>query len=144
MRISKVALLAGVNIQTVRFYERRGVIEKPVRRKSGYREYTEDTVSTIRTVKNIQKLGFTLEEIKQLVQLQRRCLYDKKIPEINSLIRSKICDIDEKLTQLKAIRESLQDLLICECVGVVPECPVLVALDNSSLDQPITLAVERK
>jgi MerR family mercuric resistance operon transcriptional regulator len=70
LRIGQVATLAGVNIQTLRYYERRGLVREPERRHSGYREYPPDTVALIRFIKRAQDLGFSLREVADLLHLR--------------------------------------------------------------------------
>ena len=70
LRIGEVAARAGVNVQTLRFYERRGLLQEPPRRPSGYREYPPESVRLIRFVKRAQQLGFSLDEVHELLQLR--------------------------------------------------------------------------
>ncbi len=71
LKTGEVAARAGVNIQTLRYYERRGLIQEPTRRASGYREYPQDAVRVIRFIKRAQDLGFTLTEIEELLRMRR-------------------------------------------------------------------------
>jgi MerR family copper efflux transcriptional regulator len=71
MQIGEVARRAGVNIQTLRYYERRGILPSPTRRPSGYREYSPDTVAFVRFIKRAQHLGFNLRDVGELLELRQ-------------------------------------------------------------------------
>ena len=129
LRISEVAGLAGVNIQTLRFYERRGLIEEPPRRPSGYREYPPDSVLRVRFIKRAQQLGFTLAEVQELLRLRE----DPKIPckQVRSTAEAKIADIEEKLRRLRAMRSALGTLVASCAANRKHHCPLLEALDDA-------------
>lgn len=132
MKIGQVATQAGVNIDTLRYYERRGLLAEPERRPSGYREYPEETVSIIRFIKRAQDLGFTLDEIEELISL-RGGRNGKRKSDVRALAQAKIGDIDQKLARLKAMRSALSALLeACACSGGRPACPILEALDDDA------------
>ncbi len=120
---------AGVNIETIRYYERRGLIPKPSRRESGYRQYTRETVTRIQFIKRAKELGFSLREILELLSLRldpaTTCGDVKKRAEI------KIADIEEKIRILQGMKRALITLTL-ECKGSGParECPILEALDT--------------
>jgi len=130
MRIGEVAAHAGVNIDTVRFYERKGILPKPRREiPSGYRMYSEDTPRRIRFVKRAQVLGFTLKEIRELLSLRARP--GARCADVLSRARTKIRDVDEKVRALEAIRRALSKLASeCSGRGEVSECPILDALEE--------------
>lgn len=129
LRIGEVASKAGVNIQTLRYYERRGLLEAPERTPSGYREYPEETVRLIRFIKRAQDLGFTLKEIEELIAL--RDAKGRKRSEVRALAEAKMGDIDKKLAQLQAMRGALSTLVeSCACRDGRPACPILEALDD--------------
>lgn len=121
MRIGEVAQNAGVNTQTVRYYERRGLLSKPRRKPSGYRDYPAEAVQRVLGIKRAQKLGFTLSEIRELMQLEEPSLH---IEHARVVAHTKIRDIDEKIRALKGIRRSLGRLLR-EARRGVAQCPVL-------------------
>ena len=129
LRIGEVARQAGVNIQTLRYYERRRLLEKPKRAASGYREYTPATVPFIRFIKRAQHLGFTLNEVKDLIAL--RDAKDGGRSEVRALAEARMRDIDLKLAQLQAMRAALQGLVeSCACHVDGPICPIIEALDD--------------
>lgn len=130
MKIGQVATRAGVNIDTLRYYERRGLLAEPERRPSGYREYPEETVPIIRFIKRAQELGFTLNEIEELISL-RDAGDGRRRSEVRALAEAKMRDIDQKLSRLQAIRRALSGLLeSCACSRGRPECPILEALNE--------------
>lgn len=136
MKIGEVAARAGVNIDTLRYYERRGLLAAPKRAAgSNYREYREDTVPLVRFIKRAQELGFTLSEIEELVSL-RNGGKGMRRTKVRTLAEAKMNDIDRKLIQLQAIRSALFNLLeSCACGAGTLTCPILQALE-AGLDTP--------
>lgn len=126
---TEVAERAGVNVQTVRYYERRGLLPEPPRRASGYRQFDEDHVTRIRFIKRAQDLGFTLSEIEELLSL--RATPDASSREVRAKTLAKIDEIDRKIHDLQQIRQTL-DALADACDGhrTTSECPILHALDG--------------
>ncbi len=136
MRIGEVAAGAGVNIQTLRYYERRGLLPEPERRESGYRAYDPETVRLVQFIKRAQELGFTLREIAELIELRES---PRRGTEVRSLAQAKIEDIERKMRRLRAMRDALRGLVeACDCEGGAPTCPIIEALDDSgeSILQP--------
>ncbi|HKC12342.1 MAG TPA: MerR family transcriptional regulator [Vicinamibacteria bacterium] len=130
LRIGEVASRAGVNIQTLRYYERRGLLEAPGRTGSGYREYPSETVRLIRFIKRAQDLGFTLKEIEELIAL--RDAKGRKRSEVRALAQAKMGDIDKKLARLQAMRSALYSMVeSCACRDGRPTCPIIEALDDA-------------
>jgi MerR family copper efflux transcriptional regulator len=119
MRIGEVAAEANVSIQTLRYYERRGLIGKPARRRSGYREYTPDVVRLVRLIKWAQQLGFTLDEIREMT-----CLLQNSSggAGIRDRAAAKIEAVDNKIRDLQTIRVALQQIVDCYCED---ECPII-------------------
>ena len=130
LRIGEVTGKAGVNIQTLRYYERRGLLAVPQRTASGYREYPAETVRLIRFVKRAQDLGFTLQGIEELIAL--RDAKGRKRSDVRALAEAKVRDIDKKLAQLQAMRSALNTMVeSCACRDGRPTCPILEALDDA-------------
>lgn len=131
LTIGQVAGQAGVRADTIRYYEKRGLIPKPRRRPSGYRAFAEDTITRIRFIKRAQELGFTLEEIGQLLQLRdsRRA----ECADVQLIAEHKIELIDEKIADLRAIRGALKHLMAA-CQGHIPvvECPIIESLERNA------------
>jgi DNA-binding transcriptional MerR regulator len=109
LSIGKVARLANVNVQTLRFYERKGVLPKPLRRLSGYREFPAETIGLVKVIKVLQKLGFSLREVKELLALRK--VASITFGEISDRIRTKIREIDGRIRDLQRVRTGLADML---------------------------------
>ena len=128
MRIGELATAAGVNIQTLRYYERRRLLPAARRRNSGYREYAPDAVELVRFVKQSQALGFTLTEIKELIGLRNHA---PSCSEVRSVAAAKISEMDEKILQLSSIRDSLRTLVkSCIHSESSERCAIIEALDK--------------
>lgn len=129
MTIGKVARQAGVGVETVRFYEREGLIEEPPRRASGYRQYPCETVSRIRFIRRAKELGFTLKEIKELLSL--RASPKSRCADVRKRAQSKIEDIEDKMRALQRMKDALVKLTAaCSGRGPVTDCPILDALED--------------
>ena len=128
MRIGTAAAQAGVNVQTLRYYERRGLLPRPPRRTSGYREFPEDAVRAVRFVKRAQDLGFTLDEIEELLRLRNDKRRDRA--RVRSVAGKRVRDIDRKIAELQAMKKALSHLLHCCEDGSTLECPIIEALDG--------------
>lgn len=135
MTIGRVAKLAGVGIETIRFYEREGLIQKPPRRASGYRQYPADTVYQLRFIGRAKELGFTLKEIRELLSLRDGGIRPRD--QVRKVAEAKIRDIDQKLARLQAMRSALAELVDSCLCGRRPTCPILEAL-NDPEDEPVT------
>jgi Cu(I)-responsive transcriptional regulator len=128
LKVGEVAKQAGVNLQTIHYYERRGLLPKPPRTASNYRAYPADAVLLVRFIKRAQELGFTLKEIKELMSL--RDGGGRRRGEVRALAEAKMRDIDHKLARLQAMRNALFRLVeSCAC-GRRPTCPILEALND--------------
>ena len=129
MRTGDLAANAGVNIQTLRFYERRGILPKPARTAGGYRDYSADAVRLIRFIKRAQDLGFTLVEIEDLLRLRQSRRASCAV--VRSAAQGKMEAVDAKIADLKAMKRALAALLAsCERNDRDRQCPILEALDN--------------
>jgi MerR family mercuric resistance operon transcriptional regulator len=130
-KIGEVARRANVNKETVRYYEKRDLIPTPDRRRSGYRIFTHRHIDQIKFIKRAQELGFTLSEIKELLEL--RLDEDTSCSEIKEEAQQKYQDVSEKIADLKRIKQSLLEL-IDSCAGEGPkeDCPILGALEGDT------------
>ena len=129
LKIGKVARLAGVGVETIRFYEREGLIEEPPRGESGYRQYSEDTVHRLRFIRRAKELGFTLKEIKELLAL--RIDPETTCEDIRRRANTKINDIEAKIETLQKMKAALERLTAaCKGRGPVSECPILEVLED--------------
>lgn len=123
-----LARSAGVNPQTIRYYERRGLIPKPPRTDSGYRQFPPDTLRRVLFIRQAQALGFTLKEIRALLDLRVRP--GVGCADIRHRAREKIKDIQQKIAALRSMEEALAGLVSrCRGRGPADECPILDALD---------------
>lgn len=129
LRIGQVAQRAGVGVETVRFYERQGLIDEPPRSTSGYRQYSEGTVTKLRFIKRAKDLGFSLSEVKEMISL--RLDSTASASEVKTRAEAKIADIEEKLRDLQRVREALLHLVQgCDGTSSTAACPILVALET--------------
>ena len=129
LRTGEVARQAGVNVETLRFYERQGILSEPPRRMSGYREYPPETVNLIRFVKRAQELGFSLKEIRELLDL--RNVPQRASKKVRRLVQDKIGEIAHKIRDLDAMRQALGDLLCaCEDRATAADCPIIESLNG--------------
>lgn len=123
----QLARLAGVGIETVRFYEREGVLAEPARTPAGYRQYGEDVVARLRFIQRAKELGFTLNDTKELLSLR----VDPSCEDVKARAEAKIADIEEKIKTLQRMKKSLARLTTeCGGKGGGRECPILDALDG--------------
>jgi len=121
MRIGEVASRAGVSVQAVRLYERRGILKRVTRLRSGYRDYAPDTVALVRFIKQAQQHGFTLNEIKSLIDL-RGTRRDEAQPA-RRLAEAKIAALDAQIKRLSAQRDAIaHGLDCCQCSEMFPLC----------------------
>src|SRR5207247_4480710 len=104
----KLASEGGVNIETIRYYERHGLLPTPPRTHSGYRVFSDDAVTRLRFIKHAQDLGFSLKEIKELLGL--RVKPGSSCADVRRKAESKIVDVDEKIQRLQAIKGALVEL----------------------------------
>ncbi|QGQ26213.1 heavy metal-responsive transcriptional regulator [Gimesia benthica] len=129
LTIGKVAEQAGVGIETVRFYEREGLLEKPTRSASGYRQFNVDVVKRLTFISRAKELGFTLKEIKELLSLR----VDSEIccEDVKAKVDVKIADIESKIATLHKIKKALVRLsTACGKRKQTAECAILEALDG--------------
>ncbi|PID03715.1 Hg(II)-responsive transcriptional regulator [Sporosarcina sp. P2] len=125
--IGELAEKCNVNKETIRYYERLGLIPKPSRTESGYRIYTEQTVDRLNFIKHIQELGFTLNEIDKLLGVVDRD--EAKCRDMYDFTVYKIEDIQRKIQDLKRIEEMLIDLKErCPSNKDIYECPIIETL----------------
>lgn len=132
--IGQLAKKAEVNVETIRYYERRGLIPEPPRRKSGYRQYSPETVARIQFIRHAKELGFSLKEISELLSLR----VDPKTTcgDVKRMTEAKIADIEEKIRALQGMKKALLKLKArCRGRGPAGECPILDALETKDRRQ---------
>jgi MerR family copper efflux transcriptional regulator len=121
LRIGEVAARAGVHRETLRYYERRGLVPAPPRRFSGYRAYPADTVERVRLIKWAQGLGFTLREIGELARIPSDHVRGHAT-RVRANAGAKIREIDEKIARLQTMKRRLHAITTCRCHG---SCPIV-------------------
>lgn len=127
--IGQAARAAGVNVETLRYYERRGLMPEPPRSRGNYRLYPEDSVRIVRFVKRAQELGFTLNEIRELLSL-RSGGNEVGCADVRAQASLKLRDIESKIRSLQTMRKALSQLVTeCSGSGPVAACPILGALE---------------
>lgn len=129
--IGKVAEQTGLAVDTIRYYERTGLIPEPARRPSGFRDYEPQVVARLHFIRHAKALGFSLREIAELLSLrvdeQRTC------SDVYTLAAAKLADIDRRVAELRRMRNALARLA-AECTGTGPtgDCPLLEALEREN------------
>ena len=129
LTIGKVASESGVGVETVRFYEREGLLNQPARKPSGYRQYEPEAVARLRFIKQAQRLGFTLREIKELLALK----LDPKATraQVKERVIAKITDIEQRISELRRMKKALAPLIqACDGQGTLDGCPILDAIEG--------------
>jgi MerR family copper efflux transcriptional regulator len=129
MTIGRLASQAEVNVQTVRLYERLGLLKKPGRRASGYREYPDAAILSIRFIKQAKGLGFTLGEIKSLLDMREKGSHT--IADMRAVAEARLDAIDEKIRQLQDMRDAIATgLSRCDCPEQFPSCVFVTLYDQ--------------
>jgi len=133
MTVGQVARLAGVGVETVRFYEKNGLLEEPARRSSGYREYDKETGNRLRFIQRAKELGFTLNEIKELLSL--RSCSDQPCGDVRRRAEVKIAEIEAKIGMLLRMKEVLGRLTSsCGERHDASRCPILEVLEGHEIE----------
>jgi MerR family mercuric resistance operon transcriptional regulator len=126
----QLAKKCGVGVETLRFYEREGLLAKPARSGSGYRQYPAEAVDRVRFIRRAQLLGFQLKDIKELLAL--RGDPDADSGEVREKAVAKLADIDQKITDLEAMKAELTRLVAaCDGAGPAAHCSILAALGDA-------------
>lgn len=135
MRTSELAGQVGVNPETLRYYERRGLLHEPPRTASGYRDYPVAAVTLLGFIKRAQQLGFTLDDVEELLHL------DRGGPEgcdaARELAQARRTDLEARIADLSRMRDSLTELVsTCVLPRADRSCSLLAALQEYSVDAP--------
>ncbi|MFC7450141.1 MerR family transcriptional regulator [Rhodococcus daqingensis] len=129
MRSSEVAARAGVNVQTLRYYERRGLLDEPPRSAAGYRAYPADAVAVVRFVKRAQEHGFSLDEIEELLHLAEGGPDDCQAAR--ELAQAKVAQLADRIADLQRMQRSLTELVsTCELPRTDRSCPLIQTLHD--------------
>jgi MerR family copper efflux transcriptional regulator len=138
LSIGQLAKSADVGIDTVRFYEKHGLLPKPQRRESGYRQYTDGDTRRLVFIRRAKELGFSLAEIGELLKLRAQVgkgagKGSQSVERVRSVAKTKLQTVEAKIAELKKIRDVLRDLVdSCPGHGDVDHCPILRAFDSES------------
>jgi len=145
LRIGALAARTGISVQAVRYYERRGLISPVGRRASGYREYAPETVAAIQFIRQTQRIGFSLEEVGELIRLRRRVASGRAAgaDSVRAAVAAKRDDVSLRIRHLQSLEATLDSLLdACDrmCRGETrpAECPIFEAIDHA--DPPGSIA----
>jgi MerR family mercuric resistance operon transcriptional regulator len=127
LTIGQLAKRVNVNIETIRYYERRGLLPAPPRNQSGHRQYSDEAVQRTDFIKRAQSLGFSLNEISELLTL--RVEPGKTCGDVKARVEAKRADVEKRIAELKRMREALARLSKrCTGRGPVSRCPILEEL----------------
>lgn len=128
LSIGQVARRTQVTVETVRFYEKQGLIVAPQRSDAGYRQYPEETVKRVRFIQHAKEVGFTLKDIAELLALRQEPR--TSCADIKLRATQKIEEVDRKIQDLKRIRDALARMILtCSGSGAVSQCPILEELE---------------
>ena len=128
LKSSALADRSGVNLQTVRYYEREGLLPAPPRLKSGYRIFPETSVQRVHFIKRAQELGFSLSEVRELLSIQIDAA--KECADVQRLAKAKIMDIEKRIRTLQSMKRVLANLTeACPGRGPLSECPILESIE---------------
>lgn len=130
MGIGTLARQAGVRIDTIRYYERTGLLSAKTRLASGYRRYGDLELSRLRFIRRAQSLGFTLSEVRELLVLSNR----RDVSKVKRAAQEKLADVEQRIAALERIRKGLTRLIAaCPGHGRAADCPILNALGTQEL-----------
>ncbi|MEW6331507.1 MAG: MerR family DNA-binding protein [Pseudomonadota bacterium] len=123
MTIGRLARAGGVNIETIRYYQRRGLLATPGKPLGGVRRYTTETLGQLRFIRRAQELGFTLREIAELLKLG-----DGSCAQTRAIAERRLADIETRIRDLQAMRVTLRRLIRTCRAGGRPPCPIIASL----------------
>lgn len=129
LTIGSLARQAGIGVQTIRFYEREGLIEAAPRASSGYRTYDEQALNRLNFIRRAQALGFTLREIRELIALQVNRAAD--CADVRRAANTKLADVEQKIADLTRMKTALHEL-VESCQGPEPNCKIMECLSSTS------------
>ena len=131
MTIGRLAELSGVNVDTVRYYERQGLIPQPPRSSAGYREYGEADLERLRFIRRSKELGFTLAEIAELLSLTAD--RESDMEGVKRKAEQRLQQVELKIRELQRVRRGLRELIAaCPGHGELNGCPILAALSGAA------------
>ncbi len=127
MTIGRLAKEAGVNVDTIRYYERNGLLPQASRRASGYREYQRADLDRLRFIGRAKELGFSLAEIRELLSLSA----DRNVAGVKRRAEERVAQVERKIKELQRVRRGLRSLIdACPGHGALESCPIVAALSE--------------
>lgn len=127
LTIGAVARQAGVGIDTIRYYEREGLLPPPRRRVSGYRDYDAGVIERLRFIRRAKELGFTLDEIRELLALSRD--RERGVENVKHRAEARLGEVEQRIRELQRVKRGLKQLIdACPGHGALEHCPILRAL----------------
>ena len=133
LTIGEVARRAGIGVETIRYYEREGLIQEPERTESGYRQFPPDTVQRLRFIAHAKRLGFSLKEIAELLALRIDTPAPVACEEVREHAETKLREVQERVAALRRIEDVLTELVgNCRSRAPTDPCPILRSLENTS------------
>lgn len=132
LSIGEIAQRTGIAVDTIRYYEREGLLVAPPRAQSGYRQYTPDAIARLRFIRHAKTLGFSLREIRDLLSL--RIAPGTNCAEVQRQAQGKIADVERRIADLEEIKRALSVLCAaCADKDATGACPILDALEQESI-----------
>ena len=129
MKIGELAKRTGCPVETIRYYEREGLLPEPERRLSGYRDYTPDAITRLRFIRRAKELGFTLPEIRELLALSTD--RERGVRGVKQRAEARLAEIDRRIRELKRVQRGLKNLIdVCPGHGAPERRPILTALSH--------------
>jgi MerR family mercuric resistance operon transcriptional regulator len=139
-RIGEIAQQTGVSVETLRYYEKRRLLNAPPRTEGGFRLYSDDAVQQVKFIKQAQSLGLTLDDVQQLFAGRQRRPHAASCRRVRDLLTRRIDDIDARIKELREFRRTLHGHLVaCDhalAATADPACPTIDALDHSKRARP--------
>ena len=144
MTISRASRAAGVGVETIRFYERKGLIRQPPKpTASGFRQYPDATIKRIQFIRQARAIGFSLREIAELLELRANPSADAG--DIRSRATTKLRNVEEKIKELKRIRDALESLIAaCPGRGALETCSIIEILDGNDGSPAVSTAGKKR
>lgn len=130
--IGQVAKQAGISVETIRYYEKQGLLEEPERKESGYRQYSGKIIERLSFIMQAKELGFSLKEIGELLSLKSGA--NTACNDVKKIALEKLGEIENKIKMLQRMRKSLKKLVdVCPGQAPINDCPILDALENKDI-----------
>ena len=129
MTIGRLAKVLGVNVETIRYYQRRGLIEEPLRPMTGYRKYPAHTIARMNFIRRAQQLGFSLADVEKLIQLE----HGRNCREVRLIAEGKYTVLERQIAELERMRRNLQKLIdACKSNRSRKTCPIITLLESTA------------